>query len=221
MADSVPANKDLSSSVREMTNRQTIIDIIRHGEPVGGSCYRGHGVDDMLSDRGWRQMWAAVGDFAQWSRIITSPLRRCCDFAEALASSRGIPFAVDERMKEVGFGSWEGRSRHSVITENYQAYRRFYADPVNARPEGAEPLEGFYRRVTQALHDTFENYPEEHLLLVAHAGVIRAAVGMAMNASLQSLYAVHVEYANITRLVCSPDRVLRLIFHARTRMGCD
>ncbi len=201
--------------------RKTKIDIIRHGEPVGGSRYRGHGVDDPLSDRGWQQMWAAVDGSAQWSRIISSPLRRCYDFAEALALKRGIPIGVDERIKEVGFGSWEGRSRHSVITEDHQAYKRFYADPINARPAGAEPLEGFFQRVTQALNDTFNKYPHEHLLMVSHAGVIRTAVSMAMNGSLQSLYAVHVDYANITRIAHSQDLGLQLIFHARTCMSSD
>ena len=202
-------------------NGQTKIDIIRHGEPIGGSRYRGHGVDDLLSEKGWQQMWSAVGEFEQWSRIITSPLRRCCDFAEALARKRDIPLEVDRRIKEVGFGSWEGRSRRSVITEDHQAYRRFYVDPVNARPAGAEPLEGFFQRVTQALHDAINKYPHEHLLMVAHAGVIRSAVSMAMRGSLHCLYAVHVDYANITRIAHSSDLGLQLIFHARTRMSSD
>ena len=42
----------------------TIIDLIRHGQPQGGSVYRGHGVDDPLSELGWQQMWKAVGDTA-------------------------------------------------------------------------------------------------------------------------------------------------------------
>ena len=37
----------------------TLIDMIRHGEPVGGRRYRGQ-IDDPLSEKGWRQMWAAV-----------------------------------------------------------------------------------------------------------------------------------------------------------------
>ncbi|MEK6748901.1 MAG: histidine phosphatase family protein, partial [Pseudomonadota bacterium] len=38
----------------------TVVDMIRHGEPVGGKRYRGHR-DDPLSDIGWRQMREAVG----------------------------------------------------------------------------------------------------------------------------------------------------------------
>ncbi len=41
--------------------QNTKIDIIRHGEPIGGPRFRGHGVDDPLSEKGWEQMWNAVG----------------------------------------------------------------------------------------------------------------------------------------------------------------
>ena len=39
----------------------TTIDLIRHGEPVGGRKYRGQ-IDDPLSDKGWTQMRQAVAD---------------------------------------------------------------------------------------------------------------------------------------------------------------
>ncbi|MHB1590203.1 MAG: histidine phosphatase family protein [Sulfuricella sp.] len=42
--------------------KSTTIDLIRHGEPVGGRRYRGR-TDDPLSEKGWNQMWTAVGDF--------------------------------------------------------------------------------------------------------------------------------------------------------------
>ena len=36
--------------------KETTIDLIRHGEPVGGRAYRGHNIDDPLSDKGWQQI---------------------------------------------------------------------------------------------------------------------------------------------------------------------
>ena len=36
---------------------ETIIDLIRHGEPEGGRAFRGHSIDDPLSEKGWQQMW--------------------------------------------------------------------------------------------------------------------------------------------------------------------
>ena len=77
------------------------IDLLRHGEPEGGVRYRGDGVDDPLSERGWEQMWAAVGEFADWTHMVSSPLRRCRNFAEAMAKRYGLPLVVDRRVRRM------------------------------------------------------------------------------------------------------------------------
>jgi len=59
----------------------TIIDLIRHGETISGHCYLGS-TDSVLSESGWQQMRAAVLGQAPWDNIISSPLKRCRDFAE-------------------------------------------------------------------------------------------------------------------------------------------
>ena len=197
---------------------ETIIDIIRHGEPVGGTRFRGNGVDDPLSERGWQQMWKAVQDAPPWSRIITSPLRRCHEFASVLARERDLPLHVDQRIREVGFGSWEGRTRHAVTAEDPQAIRKFHIDPVNARPLGAEPLNDFYARVRQAFEETIETYSGEHLLMVAHAGVIRTAVSMALRGALDGIYGIRVDYATLTRIAHSSDLGLQLLAHGTSHL---
>lgn len=83
----------------------TLVDFLRHGEPVGGRRYRGDGADDPLSDKGWQQMWDAVGDSAPWTHIVTSPMQRCHAFAKALQEHYELPVEVDTRFREVGLGS--------------------------------------------------------------------------------------------------------------------
>ena len=121
------------------------IDLLRHGEPRGGVRYRGDGVDDPLSERGWEQMWAAVAQTSDWTHVVTSPLRRCREFAEVLATRSDIPLVVDTRLREVGFGAWEGRRHDEVRDADPAAYLAFFRDAVNHRPPGAEPLDTFYR----------------------------------------------------------------------------
>jgi len=53
----------------------TTLDLMRHGEPVGGRRYRGQ-IDDPLSEKGWAQMQAAVGEKVPWTRVVSSPLLR-------------------------------------------------------------------------------------------------------------------------------------------------
>jgi len=182
------------------TNSETIIDLIRHGEPMGGRAFRGHSIDDPLSEKGWQQMWDAVGDAVPWDHIITSPLERCQAFAEALMDTYNIPCSTEDNFKEVGFGNWEGRTPDEIKQENLKEYEDFYADPVNKRPQGAENLDVFIQRVTNAYNKNIENHQGQHILIVAHAGVNRAIIANALHAAPIGLYRIKVNNAGISRI---------------------
>ena len=178
----------------------TTIDLLRHGEPEGGVRYRGDGVDDPLSARGWEQMWAAIGPFSDWTHVVTSPLRRCRAFAEAVSERYGLPLTVDPRLREVGFGAWEGRRHEEVRDADPAAYYAFFRDAVSHRPPGSEPLEAFYGRVKEGLLAVCDEHTEGHVLLVGHLGVMRAAAALALEMPLSALYRLHAPYAGRIRL---------------------
>lgn len=179
---------------------ETIIDLLRHGEPVGGRAYRGHNIDDPLSEKGWQQMWDAVGEDLPWQHIISSPLQRCLSFAEALMDMYNIPCATEENFKEIGFGSWEGRTPDQIMADNPKEYQDFYHDPVKHRPQGAEHLDDFIRRVTTAYEKTVQEYNGKHILIVAHAGVNRAIIAHTLQAAPAGLYRINVKNAGISRI---------------------
>ena len=120
----------------------TTIDLIRHGEPVGGRKYRGQ-IDDPLSDKGWAQMREAVGDHCPWDVIISSTLSRCLDFARELGQRSGIDMKAESRLVEIGFGEWEGRTAGELEQEEPGQVQRFLKDPLNNTPPGAETLREF------------------------------------------------------------------------------
>ena len=179
--------------------KETLIDFIRHGEPEGGRRYRGDSIDDPLSEKGWQQMWQSVGDFAGWDVIITSPLQRCSAFAGALAEKIDLSVHVDPRVREVGMGSWEGLSPQEIIERDPEEYAAFYRDPMNNRPQGCEPLDVFGKRIADAYELVLTNYPGQHVLIVAHAGVIRAALGYVLQSDPVAWYRTRIDNAGVTR----------------------
>lgn len=195
--------KKRRSSLSVVKNRpmsNTIIDLIRHGEPVGGRAYRGHHIDDPLSEKGWQQMHSAVAGHAPWQQVITSPMQRCRAFAEETAGRHQIPLTVDERFREVGFGNWEGLTPDQLKLERPEEYRDFYRDPVNLRPPGAEPLNEFIARVISAYQQVLEKFSGQHCLIVAHAGVNRAIIAHTLYSEPLGLYRIKVNNAGITRI---------------------
>lgn len=195
----------------------TRIDVIRHGEPVGGRRYRGHGVDDPLSDKGWQQMWAAAIEPTPWDLIITSPLLRCADFASALAKRDHIKCIVVDAVKEIGFGEWEGRTPAEIIANDPNALERFIEDPVHNRPEGAESLADFSARVWRAYLDIAREYQDKHILIVAHAGVARAVIANVLQMPMDLAYSrLKIEYAAVvSTLIEKPGAAPKLHITSR------
>ncbi len=171
------------------------IEFIRHGLPEGGNRYRGSAIDDPLSELGWQQMWQAMGEDNQWDLVVCSPLTRCRAFAEKFASRHGLDWDIEPDLTEVGFGAWEGKTKQQLIELDQQAFERFYQDPVRFRPQGAEPLAALVERVGAVFDRLCAEQADKRVLVVAHAGVMRAVICHVLELPLQSMYRITINNA--------------------------
>jgi alpha-ribazole phosphatase/probable phosphoglycerate mutase len=188
----------------------TTIDLIRHGEPQGGVLIRGW-QDDPLSEQGWTQMREAVAEHRPWDQIVCSPLARCYDFARELEQSLDIPLSVDERLKELGFGQWEGRDPKRLYQESPEAVSNFWKNPVEFPPPDGEPMTLFQSRVESAWQDIQIYHQGHHVLLVGHGGVNRMIIGKVLGIPLSHLFRMEIPYAAISR-ICIEQGTPRLVF---------
>lgn len=192
-------------------------DLIRHGETEGGQRYRGW-LDDPLSAVGWAQMRAAVDGACPWQAVVSSPLRRCRAFAEELCANTGLPLAIDDRLKEIGFGDWEGRSADEIERRQPGALLRYYADPLRHTPDGGESLETFSERVAAGWDALCRRHADQSVLLVTHAGVIRMVLVWVLGLPTGNLFRIKVDHAAITRIRCDAGEppFCQLLFHDGT-----
>ena len=178
----------------------TWFDLIRHGEPEGGPRYRGT-LDDPLSELGWSQMRAAVGSREQWDCVLTSPMQRCQPFAAEVAAARGIELMVAPGLAEMSFGDWEGMTAAEIRQQMPGQLEAFWSDPIANPPANGEPLDAFYRRVTDAWAHWRSELEGKRVLVVAHGGVIRMVLAGVMSTPLdQAMGAVMVPYACRSRI---------------------
>lgn len=191
----------------------TIIDLIRHGEPEGGVKFRGN-LDDPLSVQGFAQMWEAIGEVRPWKHIVASPLKRCAQFAAALSARTGIPMTTDDRLKEMSFGEWEGKTPEQLYSIDPNAVRCFHDNPLVYPPPGGEKLESFSERVEAAWHDLIAREKGNHVLVVSHGAVIRVLLAHVLDMPLHRLFCLEVGYAAVSRLRVSSDSAsAKVVFH--------
>lgn len=75
----------------------------------------------------------------KFERCLVSPMQRCLQTRAIVAAD--VPFEIEPRLREVSFGSWEGRSAEEVEGETPGAIAARRADPVLFRPPGGESVE--------------------------------------------------------------------------------
>lgn len=193
----------------------TTIDLIRHGEPVGGTRYRGH-TDDPLSETGWRQMRSAVKDHHPWDIVIASPLLRCAEFAKEVAERYQLPVQTDERFKEIFFGPWEGKTPDELVQQDKACLERFWSDPINNMPAGAETIAEFEQRVLAGWDELVGQHTGKHILLVGHGGMMRVILSHVLGMPRAHMFRLSIKYAAISRVRLDDygDRLMPIVkFH--------
>jgi alpha-ribazole phosphatase len=132
---------------------------------------------------------SAAEDFGQvlvelpaFDRIVSSPLQRCRLLAEHVAAHRGKTLSLESGLKEMDFGSWQGRAWDDIAIAEIDAWA---VDFEHGRPHGGESVAQLRQRLNalaQQLQASQER-PGETVLAVTHAGVIRALVAMSRRES--------------------------------------
>ncbi|WP_298773053.1 histidine phosphatase family protein [uncultured Shewanella sp.] len=152
---------------------KTDLYLLRHGECQGGHILRGR-VDVPLSSNGFVQMQRAIEKLPQDPDVIvSSPLRRCIEFAHQLHVQKGIELRVYDGLKEMDFGDWDGRTFDELYATFEPALSRYWRDPWNETPPNGEPMLMFEHRVDNAWQQLLECFKGRRVLVVAHGGVIR------------------------------------------------
>lgn len=198
-------------------NSITTVDLLRHGEPEGGPKYRGS-LDDPLSERGWTQLRAAVGLHPPWQGIVSSPLRRCAEFAKVLAEQHGLSLQLEDGLREMSFGDWEGRTAAEVMANNPKALECFWRDPVRYSPPGGEPLSVWAQRVTIAWQALVADYTGQHILVLGHGGMMRVVLCHLLEVPLQHIWRFEIPYATFSRIClygAGEDAKPALVFHGK------
>jgi len=154
--------------------RQSQLWLIRHA-PVDGPRGVIHGSDAP----------ADVSDHAALSRLrlllpkphaaISSPARRARETAQAL----GLAADTDAAFDEQDFGRWTGRRHDDIRRDSEAAYDEFWRAPARNRPSGGESFVDQIARVEQGI----AALPAGDVVVVAHAGTIRAALAIALELS--------------------------------------
>jgi len=196
----------------------TTIDLLRHGACEGGEIFRGS-TDSPLSARGWQQMRDNLRSDDLWQQLICSPLQRCQAFTEQLADQRQLPWRAEAGFQEIDFGDWEGQLTADIARQHPDQIQRFWKDPVNNAPPGAETMQEFQQRVVASWQTLLAQHQGQSVLLISHGGVIRIILAALLQMPMRPLSFIAVPHASFSRIQIyhqpGQDDWPQLMFHNR------
>ena len=173
--------------------------LLRHGATEHNAAGRFLSNDDPpLSDAG-RTACRSVADAlgaVPLARVLVSPRRRALQTRELVAPE--TPYEICDELREVDFGSWEGKTLQWLEDNDAERLAARRRDPVRFRPPGGESFEDAAPR----LRAVAERIPDgSNILIIGHRGSLgvleRILRGLALDAK------------DVTPLEPSEFRILR------------
>lgn len=164
--------------------RFTKVFVLRHSESEGNvrQIYQGKESGTSLTERGIKMANETAKIVAEKSSlhplkiIYCSPLDRTRQTAEALAKATGATIVIDERLREVDFGEYEGkhidfsdlafireRRAHKMDKQQLESVYHF---------QGMETWASCERRISDFLGETLPKHKGDAIAIVTHADLV-------------------------------------------------
>lgn len=172
---------------------------VRHGaaSDVQGRCI---GQTDLpLSAKGAREI-TALQINTTVRKIVASDLARAHESTRLLAEQLRLSVARDARLREMNFGDWDGALWSELELSDGQRLSDWMDHWRTAAPPNGETVDALAHRVAWWLDEQLvdESLSESTVIVVAHAGSIRAAICLLTGTPLDKMFEIPVEHAHAT-----------------------
>ncbi len=144
--------------------------IVRHGQTDYNLNGYFQGTSDIpLNENGLRQaeeIARTLGDIS-FTAAYCSPLDRAVVTCGKILKGKLEP-VIDERMKELHFGEWEGMHRDEIKRRWPEQFENYYDNIGDFQPPGGESLADGRARAGEFFDELMEMHSEGNILIVGH-----------------------------------------------------
>ena len=181
--------------------RPTTLLLLRHGETALSVDKRFSGRGDTpLTERGLAQAEAAARRLSSTydiGAVVSSPLRRARQSAEAVARAAGAEIEVVDGFAETDFGRWEGLTFAEVRSQWPDEMSAWLASP-DVAPAGGESFTATFVRVKAARDKVVAGHAGKVVVVVSHVTPIKTVLRDALEAPPRALYRMHLDPASLS-----------------------
>ena len=179
--------------------------IMRHGRTDWNDRHKLQGRTDIpLNDAGRAMAEEARKEYAgvHFDICFCSPLVRARETAAIVLAGRDIPVIPDDRLKEMGFGIYEGQENSFDIPDCPINTLFFHPEQYTDPPEGAESLEELFARTGEFLREKVDPLLEEgkDVLIVGHGAMNSSIVCRRKGLPVSQFWSAGIESCRLMEL---------------------
>jgi len=178
------------------------IFLVRHGEneyvAKGRLAGRLPGVH--LNDNGRKQAEAVAKalDKAPIRAVYSSPMERCMETAQPLATVLGMEVTPLDGIIEVDFGDWQDRTLKQL--RRRKLWKVVQANPSRMCFPGGETFADAQLRIVKTLEDLTQRHPKDLIACFSHSDLIKLAVSYYLGQPLDLFQRIMIAPASISTL---------------------
>ena len=183
---------------------------IRHGRTEGNVRKILVGRTDIpLDELGYRQaaaMAAHIEHVARPDVIVSSPLLRARETAQAIAERLDLPVELEPGVAELNFGTYEGWTLEEIRAQQPEFAAQFRDAEVDMHWPGGERLSEFHLRVRDALSTLATRYSSHTAIVVTHGGFLGSLAAQLLGTPPNDWSRYRIRNCSITQLEIGTER---------------
>lgn len=181
-----------------------LVIFLRHGQAKNNveRILAGRAKGFPLTDQGIQQA-EQIGTFLKSfnvSKIYCSPVERAEHTARIVADKVGLNCTVDERLTEIGMGSFSGMHYDEMLKKHGNVFLKFYQNHPIVEENGIETFSSVKNRILDMVSHCSQKHEEETVLLVTHMDPIKSMISTVLQPKPESLYEMIIRNASLTIL---------------------
>jgi probable phosphoglycerate mutase len=181
------------------TTTRTRLVLVRHGSTRHSAEKRFSGRNDLPLDEAGREQAARLAEraFGTVDAVVSSPLPRAVQTAEAIAAPLGQPVEIVDEFVEADFGVWEGLTA-AEIAEVDGPLLHEWMGRIDVAPPGGETFAAVGERVERGRDAVLAAHPGATVLVVTHVTPIKWLLRAALEAPPIALFRLYLDTASVS-----------------------
>ena len=189
----------------------TTVILLRHGRTTAnaGGVLAGWTPGVQLDETGTAQVGAVGERLAQvpLAAVVSSPLERCRQTADAVVAGRDLEVQSDDRLGEARYGDWTGRAIKELVKDPlWKVVQQHPSAAVFPGPEGEGLAQTQARAVAAVREWNVKLGPDAVWLACSHGDVIKAILADALGLHLDQFQRIVVDPASVSVVTYTETR---------------